>query len=237
MIDFLIQTDTNAFLWLNSQHNLFWDVVMKMSSGKIIWGGFYLALVFALWRAYGWRVALITLLGASLCVLVADQVTASLMRPYFARLRPANLENPISQWVHIVDGYRAGRYGFPSSHASNTFAIACFLSMIFRKKRFTLFIFAWALLNCYSRIYLGVHYTGDIFVGAVVGSLVGWIIFIIYRFSSKKLGFYEDIKNGDKTLHAELGKLKFSFRPVDIPITLGILTFVSMLVCGLAIFF
>ncbi len=119
MIDFLIQTDTNAFLWLNSQHNLFWDVVMKMASGKIIWGALYLALLYALWRAYGWRVALATLLAAALCVLIADQVTASLMRPYFARLRPAHLENPISPLVHIV-GYlsqkhQSGLIAFPLS--------------------------------------------------------------------------------------------------------------------------
>lgn len=237
MIDYLIQTDTDVFLWLNSMHNLFWDIVMKMASGKIIWGALYLALVYALWRAYGWRVAIVTLISAALCVLVADQITASLMRPYFARLRPANLENPISPLVHIVDGYRAGRYGFPSSHASNTFAIATFLSLVFHRKRFTLFIFLWALLNCYSRIYLGVHYTGDILVGLIIGSLIGGIIFVLFRATARKLGFYNEIRNGDGFMNANIGKISFRLRPVDIPIIIGVLTVVAMLICGLAIFF
>ena len=237
MIDYLIQTDTNVFLWLNSQHNLFWDVVMKMASGKIIWGGLYLALVYALWRAYGWRVALVTLLSAALCVLLADQLTATLMRPYFARLRPANLENPISPLVHIVDGYRAGRYGFPSSHASNTFAIATFLSLVLRRKRFTLFIYFWALLNCYSRIYLGVHYTGDILVGLIIGTLIGAIVYVVYRFASFQIGFYNDLRRGDRFMSANIGKVSFFFRPIDVPITIGLLTVAVMLVCGSAILF
>ncbi len=237
MIDYLIQVDTNVFLWLNSQHNLFWDVVMKMASGKVIWGVFYLALIYALWKAFGWRVALAGIIGASVCVLFADQITASLMRPYFARLRPANLENPISPLVHIVDGYRAGRYGFPSSHASNTFAVATFMSMIFKRWRFTLFIFFWALLNCYSRIYLGVHYTGDILTGLIIGSLVGWIIFVLFRILCRKLNLAHDIEHGNLPINGRIGKFSFRFLPVDIPIALGLLTMLSMLICGVAIFF
>ena len=237
MIDYLIQLDTNVFLWLNSQHNLFWDVVMKMASGKIIWAGFYLALAFALWRAYGWRAALAGVLASALCVLVADQFTASLLRPYFARLRPANIQNPISPLVHIVDGYRAGRYGFPSSHASNTFAIALFMSLIVRRRRFTRFLFLWALLNCYSRIYLGVHYTGDILTGLTIGAIVGWLIYLLFRWSCRRLGIYQDIERGDSWINAQIGKWHFRFRPIDVPITIEIITILAMFTTAAAIFF
>lgn len=89
------------------------------------------------------------------------------------RLRPSNPENPLSEMVHIVGGYRGGSYGFPSCHAANSFALASFLTLLFANRKLSLFIFAWAVLNSYSRVYLGVHYPGDLLVGAIIGTAAG----------------------------------------------------------------
>lgn len=89
------------------------------------------------------------------------------------RLRPSNPENPLSEMVHIVGGYRGGSYGFPSCHAANSFALASFLILLFANRKLSLFIFAWAVLNSYSRVYLGVHYPGDLLVGAIIGTAAG----------------------------------------------------------------
>lgn len=237
MIDYLIDLDTNVFLWLNSSHNPFWDVVMKMASGKIIWVGMYLALIYAIWRAYGWRTTLVMVLASGAAVALADQISASLLRPIFERMRPANPDNPISPLVHIVDGYRAGRYGFPSSHAANTFAVATLMSLLFRQPRFTVAIFLWALLNCYSRIYLGVHYPGDLLFGMTIGLVIGWIIYVVARWILRGWRMSRFGGQDDRPLEARLGNVRFWFRPVDIPIWVEVLTVIAMLVCGLSIFF
>lgn len=89
---------------------------------------------------------------------------------------PSNPENPLSEMVHIVGGYRGGSYGFPSCHAANSFALASFLTLLFANRKLSLFIFAWAVLNSYSRVYLGVHYPGDLLVGAIIGTVAGLVM-------------------------------------------------------------
>lgn len=104
---------------------------------------------------------------------IDTQVCATLIRPEVCRLRPSNPANPLSEMVHIVGGYRGGSYGFPSCHAANSFALASFLILLFANRKLSLFIFAWAVLNSYSRVYLGVHYPGDLLVGAIIGTAAG----------------------------------------------------------------
>ena len=108
------------------------------------------------------------------------QTGATLIRPYVERLRPSNLENPISDMVHIVNGRRGGRYGFPSCHAANTFGLAFFIWFLFRKRWLTVFMMGWALLTCYSRIYLGVHYPGDLIVGTLIGLFAAYIVYRLF---------------------------------------------------------
>ena len=143
----------------------------------------YIAILFSLYKAFGLRVMIAVLIGTCFAVLFADQLSASILRPWLGRLRPAHPENPISEFVHIVDGHRGGSYGFPSSHAANTFAVATLLSLIFRHLRFTIAIFFWALLNCYSRIYLGMHYPGDLIVGSLIGIVFGLLIYLCLALS------------------------------------------------------
>lgn len=237
MIDQLIEIDTNVFLWLNSSHTSFWDIFMKMASGKIIWAFMYLALIFAIWRAWGWRTTVVMVVASALVVLFADQVSSSLLRPLFERLRPAHPENPISPMVHIVDGYRAGRYGFPSSHAANTFAIATFMSLLFKRTKFTFFMFFWALLNCYSRIYLGVHYPGDLLFGIVIGSLIGWIVYLVSVIVIRNWKGCVEPGPHAKVYRANVGGIKFRYRPTDVPILIEIMTILAMVLCAVSIFF
>ena len=184
----------------------------------------YISILFALYKAFGLKIMIIIFIGSCLAVLFADQLTASIIRPSLGRLRPSHPENPISELVHIVDGKRGGAYGFPSSHAANTFAVATLLSLVFRQIRFTIAIFFWAILNCYSRIYLGMHYPGDLLVGSVIGTAFGLFIYICLSLFFKRKGlFIWDHENPDYPL-TRLIKSPFLIYPSDIIIFIEILT-------------
>lgn len=176
MIDWLNTIDTQVFLALNGLHAPYFDVFMKLFTGKWIWVPMYAAVLFAVVRNYRWRQTLAVLVCVALAITIADQVCATLIRPEVCRLRPSNPENPLSEMVHIVGGYRGGSYGFPSCHAANSFALASFLTLLFANRKLSLFIFAWAVLNSYSRVYPGVHYPGDLLVGAIIGTAAGLVM-------------------------------------------------------------
>lgn len=176
-------------------HNAFFDTFMSMFSGRYIWIAMYAALLYVLIRKFNGRQVLALAVGIALTITLADQICASLIRPIFERLRPSNLQNPLSEFTHIVNNYRGGAYGFPSCHAANSFALATFMALVLRKRSFTAFIFLWAVLNSYSRIYLGVHYPGDLLAGAAVGSLAAALcfmaVYMICRSSDMRLRPYD----------------------------------------------
>ena len=177
-MDRLQELDTQLFLFFNGLNHQFVDPFMAAFSGRWIWVPLYVALAaVVVWR-YGWKRGFVIIAMIGIAVGAADYISASIIRPVIQRMRPANLDNPLSDLVHVVSGYRGGRYGFPSCHAANTVAVALFLSMVFRYCRMIVLTLAvWVLLNCYSRMYLGVHYPGDIVAGALVGLLAGLIAY------------------------------------------------------------
>ena len=184
MTDFLQllnDLDSQLLLAINGLHNPYFDTFMYAYSGKWIWIPMYAALVYVLFRNLSWRVALACLVGVALTITFADQIGASVIRPWVERLRPANLENPLSEYVHIVNRYRGGSYGFPSCHAANTFGLTFYLMFLIRRRGFTLFMCAWALLTCYSRSYLGVHYPGDLLAGALLGLCGAALMYGLFR--------------------------------------------------------
>lgn len=183
----LSDIDARLLLIVNGAHSPFFDSVMWCISGRWIWVPFYAVLAYLLFRRMSWKRASILLVTIGLIILAADQTCATLIRPEIGRLRPANLNNPLSSFVHVVNGYRGGRYGFPSCHAANTFALAVFMSLVIRHKWFTVMMFSWAFVVSYSRMYLGVHYFGDLFCGATIGSLFAVLFYYLQNYLFKRL--------------------------------------------------
>ena len=183
----LSDIDARLLLIVNGAHSPFFDSVMWCISGRWIWVPFYAVLAYLLFRRMSWKRASICLVTIGLIILSADQTCATLIRPEIGRLRPANLKNPLSSFVHVVNGYRGGRYGFPSCHAANTFALAVFMSLVIRHKWFTVMMFSWAFIVSYSRMYLGVHYFGDLFCGATIGSLFAVLFYYLQNYLFKRL--------------------------------------------------
>lgn len=154
------------------------DTVMVAVTGMWLWIPLYLLLAYLAIRQYGKR-SIWIFLAVGLVVLCSDQLSAHVCKPLFHRLRPCF--NPeLEGLVHLPKGLPGGRYGFVSSHAANTFAVAAFLTPVLKKswRWIGWVLYGWALLSSYSRIYVGVHYPGDVLAGAVLGILIGLIVYL-----------------------------------------------------------
>ncbi len=180
----LEQLDQQLFLFLNSLNNPFWDKIMFAISGKIIWAPLYLVILIWLGFRYKKRFPVIVLF-IILAVIIADQASVHLFKNLFLRLRPCH-EPALQGMVHLVNNYCGGLYGFVSSHAANSFNIALLSLMLIKRKWFSISIIFWAAVVGYSRIYLGVHYPGDVICGSMFGALVGWGMYKLYELTDKK---------------------------------------------------
>lgn len=183
MLETLQQLDQQLLLFLNSFHTPYWDHFMWTFTGKITWIPMYAALGYVIYKNFRFPLAVWTLLAFALTIVYADQICATVIRPLAERLRPSNPNNPISEMVHLVHGKRGGRYGFPSCHAANSFGLAFLVLFIFRHRLLSFFILLWATVNSYSRVYIGVHYPGDLLAGMLVGLSGAILLYILYRYS------------------------------------------------------
>ncbi len=186
MLEYLKELDTACFLFLNGFHNPFWDKIMWYISATTTWIPLYAVIIFFVVKKFK-RKSIITLLFFALLVLLADQSSVHLFKNVFERLRPCH-NTDIQDIVHTINGKCGGKYGFVSSHAANTFALAVFLVFLFKNKAVSVFFILWATVVSYSRIYLGVHYVGDVLGGALLGTVVGLLTFKLYEIS---LGYFK----------------------------------------------
>ena len=176
---FISTLDTSLTLAINSCHSPFFDNFFYIYTQTWTWIPAILVLLVWMWRKWGVR-SLYVVAGIALCILLADQISSSLLKPLVARLRPTH--NPeIADLIHTVNGYRGGRYGFVSSHAANAATFVTFTALVFRNRLYTILLSLWAFFTAYSRVYLGVHYVGDVLCGALIGVLVGMGVYFVLK--------------------------------------------------------
>lgn len=219
--------DETIFLMCNGYHTPLLDELMHAYTVPFTWIPFYVACFAALIYKFGWTKALLMLVVIGAAVGLSDWFCASVLRPMLHRMRPSNLDNPFSQFVTVVNGYRGGRYGLPSCHAANSFALIGALITFVRTRRFALILLAWGLLVCYTRMYMGVHYPSDLLLGGAIGTAFG------VTFASLALRFgpkWERYRRGEgyKTYSVNVrlanGGVTLSLAPVLIPVSVLLLT-------------
>ena len=180
----LERLDQQLFLFLNSLNSPFLDTVMHAISGKVIWVPLYLSILIFMGIKYK-RKFLVILLFIIMAATLADQASV-LFKNIVQRLRPCH-EPSLEGLIHLVNGECGGKFGFVSSHAANSFNVAL-ISLLFIKKRwYTISIILWASVVGFSRIYLGVHFPGDVICGSLLGAMIGWSIYKLYVLTDNKI--------------------------------------------------
>ena len=186
IIEYLNHIDTELFLLLNGLHSPFWDVVFSWITSRTSWIPVCGFLVLLLAFRNKWQTLYFVLIFGLLFTL-SDQISVQLFKNVFERLRPSH-QPALEGLVHVV-GTRGGQFGFVSSHATNSFALAVFMGLIWRKHYRFVFplMLLWAILVSYSRIYVGVHYPGDILGGAILGSIIAIFVYYLTKWMNTKI--------------------------------------------------
>ena len=192
-MEWLEALDRDLLLWLNGLHAPALDPIMWALTQPLFslpWFGFIL---WQLNKRFGWKGTLAIAAGTGLVVLFCDRVSVELFKEVFQRYRPSHNLEIKDMLHHVADShgnlYRGGRYGFVSSHATNFFGMAFYFWLWLGrpKKGLAVVLFGWACVVSYTRIYLGVHYPGDIVAGGLLGIGLGGLAFVIVRWGLGKL--------------------------------------------------
>lgn len=167
----LLKWDHDLFLAINGWHAPWADFFFYWISEKWVWIPVYAVVGFFFYKKHGWKGLLFLGALAGLCILLADQSASGLLKPWVGRLRPCH-EPSLEGMIHAVKKHCGGQYGFASSHAANFFALAVYFGHSLNLKAWGKWILLLvAVLVAYSRVYLGVHYPGDVLMGAALGIL------------------------------------------------------------------
>jgi len=191
LMEYLNTLDTQLFLFINGGHNAFFDFVMYWLSDKLVWVPMYLLITFVIVKQYRVK-GVVILLFVGIVIALCDQTASNLIKNAVQRLRPSH-EPALAGLVHLSKAGAGGMYGFVSSHAANAFGLATYLYFVLDKrfKWLKYWLFLWAVLVSYSRIYNGVHYPGDVIVAACIGMIIGWAIAKLYLLLEQKYSFFK----------------------------------------------
>ena len=220
----LVEYDKDLLLSLNGSDSLYLDRVMRVLTAAVTWVPLYISLFYVVLNNNdNFRKVMMILCGAGLCVLLAGTVDDMIVKPMVGRWRPTH-DPEIGLLVDIVDGYRGGRFGFFSAHASNTFSIAVFFCWLVRSRLLSLALILWSFTNCWTRLYLGVHFPGDILVGLLWGGLVGSTVYFLYYRLSRNM------TSRRRFISSQYTSTGFQRSDCDVPVAVLVFTLVFALI-------
>ncbi len=187
MVDYILALDEKLLLFINGLHSPWLDSIMfTLTDGKA-WLPLFLTVVIFIFIKFKWK-GFYVLLLVGLVIFVGDQLSSALLKPWVGRLRPSHQPH-LEGVLHIVNNYRGGLYSFVSSHATNSFAVATMLWLLLGKHyKWIGIFFGWAIIFSFTRVYLGVHYPGDVVAGALLGAAIAWGIYkLVQKFAASAI--------------------------------------------------
>ncbi len=218
LLQMVESVDKQLLLAVNGSDSLFLDRLVRFLTHGATWIPLYLGLFYVVLNNNNSMAKLLSVLGAvAACYLIAGGLDDAIVKPLVARWRPTH-DPEIGMMVDIVDGYRGGRYGFFSAHACNTFSVAILFHWLVRSRALTAMLVSWSLLNCWTRLYLGVHYPGDILVGLIWGSCAATIVYYFYN------RFTQSLYRNKRLISSHYTQTGYERRDCDVPIMIFALT-------------
>ncbi len=187
--------DKSVSLAINGANSPAADEFFYWVSDKFVWIPIYAFLLFLIFKKGGLRGGFAAVIFIALLILCVDQSCTWFFKRTVERLRPCH-DGTIAHLVHLVKGHCGGRYGFLSAHSANFFALATFTSLLFRRRYYAVAAVSVAVLTGYSRIYLGVHFLGDVVCGAIWGLLLGTAIYYFFEKFCYKILKYQPYNGG-----------------------------------------
>ena len=190
-IQTFLANDRLVLSWFNGSNSVFLDGWMSALTSVFTWLALYASLFYLVVKNNETMGQIMLVVGCALaCVGLADIMADVIVKPLVERWRPSN--DPIFKYdVSVVDGYRGTSYGFFSAHAANTFSLALFFCMLVRSRVLSVALVLWSFVNCYTRMYLGLHYPSDIVCGLLWGSVCAIGVYYFYLRVSRRM-FGED---------------------------------------------
>ena len=220
----MIELDRHIFSILNGSDSLVLDTIMLDITTWWVWIPMYLALIMLVLKNNETLLRMIFTIGmAFLCFACTEIITDVIAKPLFMRVRPCN-DSTIE--ANLVNGYAPTGYSFFSAHAANICGIVTYLCFLFRSRSLNIMLMIWAFLSCYSRVYLGSHFPGDVIVGAVVGVLVGLLCYrllLVFENHGERRGH-----SGRFFVSRRLTSTGFAVVDIDEVICIILLTFIGI---------
>lgn len=172
--------DMQVLSIFNGSDNIMLDQMVQILTSGLTWIPLYVMLFFVVMRNNETMGQIALVVGSAIfCVLFAEGLVDGIIKQLAERWRPSN-DPTFKYMVQVVDDIRLKGYSFCSAHAANTMSLAVFFSLLIRSKLLTITLVIWSLINCWTRLYLGVHYPSDILCGMIIGIIVGILVYLLY---------------------------------------------------------
>lgn len=172
--------DMQVLSIFNGSDNIMLDQMVQILTSGLTWIPLYVMLFFVVMRNNETMGQIALVVGSAIfCVLFADGLVDGIIKQLAERWRPSN-DPTFKYMVQVVDDIRPKGYSFCSAHAANTMSLAVFFSLLIRSKMLTITLVIWSLINCWTRLYLCVHYPSDILCGMIIGIIVGILVYLLY---------------------------------------------------------
>ena len=225
----IIEMDKQLLLDWNGSSSLFLDGLVKTLTTATTWIPLYIALLYLVIKNNdSVKKVLMIAACAGVCVFLAGSLDDMIVKPMVGRWRPAR-DADIGMMVDVVNDYRGGRFGFFSAHASNTFSIAVFFCWLIRSRILSVAMILWSLVNCWTRVYLGVHYPGDILCGLLWGAIVGTLVYYVHYRLSRSWSTNNSFISSKYT--------KTGYRLIDVDVVVAVMVFTLLYALVRACFF